>query len=71
MNVLLVLAVVAGGCVCALPPQHSHHHPNSLEISQNTTSYIKGKEAQNLTHQEKFDVKEKENCSVRFKWRRL
>ncbi|XP_045136404.1 oplophorus-luciferin 2-monooxygenase non-catalytic subunit-like [Portunus trituberculatus] len=64
MNVLLVLAVVAGGCVYALPPQHTHHHPNFLETSQNTTSYIKGKETQVLTYQEKSDVKGKEATVV-------
>ncbi|MPC34582.1 Oplophorus-luciferin 2-monooxygenase non-catalytic subunit [Portunus trituberculatus] len=56
--------IVAGGCVYALPPQHTHHHPNFLETSQNTTSYIKGKETQVLTYQEKSDVKGKEATVV-------
>lgn len=64
MNVLLVLAVVAGGCVCALPSEHTHHHHHPLETSQNTTSYIKGKETQVLAQQEKFDRKGKKATAV-------
>lgn len=60
MKVLLVLAVVVGGCVFALPPQYIHHRHQPLETSQNTTSYIKGKETQVLPHQQKFDMKGKE-----------
>lgn len=64
MNIVLVLAVMVGSCVCGVQPQHTrarHHLRNTL---RNPTPYISGKETQVLADREKFETKEKKAVLV-------